>query len=148
MKRLRLWLPVLAWAALIFTGSTDSFSSQHTGGFFLGFLHSLLPHASEATLDLLHLLIRKCGHFTEYFIFGLLILRALRAGSREWKLRWAMLALLLAISYASLDEFHQSFVPSRTASPWDVLIDGVGAAAAQVAVWTVSRRQSSSASEA
>ncbi len=36
---------------------------------------------------------------------------------------------------AALDEFHQSFVPSRTASPWDALLDTTGAAAAQIFLW-------------
>ncbi len=74
------WVLVAIWAALIFTLSTDTFSSQHTGGFILVALHRLLPQASTATLDLLHLLIRKSAHIFEYFVFSLLLLQAIREG--------------------------------------------------------------------
>lgn len=79
----------------------------------------------------MHHIIRKCGHFTEYFILSLLILRGLRAGRREMQVAWIFAAIVLVASYASLDEFHQSFVPGRTPAVTDVLIDTTGGAAAQ-----------------
>ena len=82
----------------------------------------------------MHAIIRKTAHLTEYFILGVLLHRALRGDERGWKLRWALWAIAIAAAYASLDEFHQSFVPSRTASPWDALIDTIGASAAQIAM--------------
>jgi VanZ family protein len=130
------------WAALMFSLSTDSFSSQHTGSIILVALRLVLPHAHPETLDLIHLLIRKTAHITEYFIFSLLLLRAIRGVESGWTLRWAILALLIASSYAAFDEFHQSFVPSRTASPRDVLLDATGATLAQIAAWkAITRRQ-------
>jgi VanZ family protein len=129
------------WAALIFTLSTDTFSSQHTGGVILVALRWVLPHAHAETLDLIHLLIRKTAHVSEYFVFSLLLLQAIRGIETGWKLRWAILALLIASSYAALDEFHQSFVPSRTASPRDVLLDATGATLAQIAAWRVITRE-------
>jgi VanZ family protein len=120
--------------------STGTFTSDNTGHIIIPFLHWLLPHASAATLDDLHLLIRKCGHLTEYSIFSLLILRAIRAGRREWKFSWALAAVLAVIVYASLDEFHQSFVPGRTAAVSDVLLDTVGGTAAQIVAAMVIRR--------
>ena len=45
----------------------------------------------------------------------------------RWTLRWAVLSEIMAVIFASLDEFHQSFVPSRTASPYDVALDSLGA---------------------
>jgi VanZ family protein len=59
-------------------------------------------------------------------------------------LSWAVLALVIAAGYSALDEFHQSFVPSRTASPWDSLLDTFGAAAAQVVMWAIARRHAAS----
>jgi VanZ family protein len=86
------------------------------------------------TLSLIHHVIRKSGHFTEYFILSLLLLHALRAGTRDFSLRWALIAILIVAGYASLDEFHQSFVPGRTAAVTDVLLDTCGGAAAQLLV--------------
>jgi VanZ family protein len=135
LLRLQAWLPVILWAGLISYASTDTFSEAHTSQIILPILHWLMPHASAATLERAHVFIRKGAHFTEYFIFGVLLLRAVRGDRRGWQLRWALVALALAACYSALDEFHQSFVPSRTASPWDSLLDTAGAATAQAAVW-------------
>ena len=81
---------------------------------------------------MMHHIIRKCAHFTEYFILSLLILRAIRAGRHEMRLAWIFAVIILVAGYASLDEFHQSFVPGRTPAVGDVLIDTSGGAAAQI----------------
>jgi len=128
------WLPAIAWACVISTLSTDTFSSEHTSRFILPALRWVFPHADPETLELLHAVIRKMAHLTEYFILGVLLHRALRGQERGWNLKWAIWAIVIAAAYASLDEFHQSFVPSRTASPWDALLDTVGASVAQIAV--------------
>ncbi len=132
--RVKSWLPAIAWACLISTFSTDVFSSEHTSRFILPALHWIFPHASAETLGLIHFTIRKSAHFTEYFIFSVFLLKGVRGKERGWTLRWAVWAVLIAAGYAALDEFHQSFVPSRTASPWDALLDTVGASAAQIVV--------------
>jgi VanZ family protein len=132
------------WAAVIFTFSTDAFSSEHTQGVIIGILQTLLPHARSQTLSALHGLIRKCAHLGEYFIFGLLLFRALRAPNEGWQLRWACLAILIAALYASSDEIHQIFVPSRGASVWDALLDTAGAGVAQFAAWVANRRAKAS----
>jgi VanZ family protein len=131
------WLVVIAWAALISFLSTDSFSSSHTSRFIIPALHWIFPGASMQTLEVLHAIIRKTAHLTEYFVLSVFLFRALRGEQSGWKLRWAIWAIVIAAGYAGLDEFHQSFVASRTASPWDSLIDTVGASVAQavVRVW-------------
>ena len=131
----RNWLPAIAWACLISNLSTDVFSSEHTSVFILPVLHWLFPHAGAETLELLHGVIRKSAHLTEYFLFSIFLLHGLRGKDRGWKLRWAIWAVVIAAGYAALDEFHQSFVPSRTASPWDALLDTVGASAGQIVLW-------------
>ena len=98
-RALSLWLPVIVWAAVIFT-----FSSIPSLGTGLGDLDTIL---------------RKGAHMIEYAILGLLLLRAL---GRE------LPALAVGISYAISDEIHQHFVRARHASPVDVLIDTVGLA--------------------
>jgi VanZ family protein len=137
MNRLLSWLLVVLWATFIFTFSADLFSSEHTASVILPVLHWLLPRASEADLEFLHLLIRKCAHIFEYFVFGLLLFRAVRGPRSGWSLRWAAAALLIAAVFAASDEFHQLFVPSRTASGWDALLDASAAAAAQAVMWLV-----------
>jgi VanZ family protein len=134
-RRLKPWLPAIAWAILISLASTDTFSSSHTSKIIIPVLHWLFPHASAEALDRLHFFIRKTAHFTEYFVFSFLLLRAVRGEQRGWQLRWAIAALAIAAGYSALDEFHQSFVPSRTASPWDSLLDTSGAAVAQIVLW-------------
>ena len=92
-----LWLPVVAWAALIFTLS--SIPDLGTG---LG------------TWDLV---LRKLAHATEYAILGALLLRALGR---------PVPATLAAVAYAASDELHQHFVSGRHAAPLDLAIDAVG----------------------
>lgn len=134
-SRVKNWLPAIVWACLISFFSTDAFSSEHTSRFIIPVLHLLIPQASAETLELLHVIIRKSAHLTEYFILSVLLTRGLRGQERGWRMRWVIWAVVLAAGYASLDEFHQSFVPSRTASPWDALLDTLGASAAQVYLW-------------
>jgi VanZ family protein len=69
---------------------------------------------------------------TEYFILSMLILRGIRAGQKGLHLRWVLVTILIVACYASLDEYHQSFVPGRTAAVGDVLIDTTGGIAAQI----------------
>jgi VanZ family protein len=94
---LKLWGPVIAWAALIF--ALSSIPSLNSG---LGTWDEVL---------------RKCAHVTEYAILGVLLVRAV---GRQ------LPALLIGIAYAAGDEVHQHFVAGRHGSPVDVLIDTVG----------------------
>jgi VanZ family protein len=96
---LRLWGPVVVWAAVIF-----AFSAVAGLGTGLG------------TWDLL---LRKLAHTAEYAILGALLLRAVGR---------ALPAFLLAVGYAATDEIHQSFVAGRHGTPVDVAIDAVGVA--------------------
>ena len=125
----RLWRygPVVIWAALIFIGSSDLLSSSHTSSFIIRPLHALFPSASEATLATIHFALRKLGHFTEYAILAWLSARALRSSSlRVFRERWFWISLAVVVVYALFDEFRQSFVPSRTSSVFDSLIDMSG----------------------
>lgn len=132
MRWMKQWWPALVWAVVISTFSTGAFTSENTSRVIIPILHWLLPHAPMETLELIHHIIRKCAHFTEYFILSLLILRGIRRGRKENHLAWALLAILIVAAYASLDEFHQRFVPGRTPAVRDVLIDTSGGTAAQL----------------
>lgn len=144
MNRLVRWWPVLAWAALIWMFSTSWFTSENTGRIIEPAFQWLLPHASPETIELLHAMVRKCGHLFEYFIFGLLVLRGVHVGRSSQQLKWALITIGIVAAYAAIDEYHQSFVPGRTAAVADVLLDTAGGAISQVlaAVWpTRSGRQ-------
>jgi VanZ family protein len=116
----------------IFSFSTDILSAQHTSRVIGPFLRWLNPDVSERTIQLVQTIVRKSGHVVEYAILAILFRRAfsqfIKNNSRLAWWRQTGWSLLAAILYAVTDEYHQSFVPSRWASPWDVLIDSLGAA--------------------
>jgi VanZ family protein len=138
------WVPVIAWMILIFAGSTDMLSAEHTSRFLVPFLRWLDPHISFAMIAFINVVLRKLGHLTEYAILAALLWRALRFQvSRDVRALWqtAGAALLIASVYAAFDEFHQSFVPSRTASMVDVMIDCTGALIAVATCWLFASRR-------
>ena len=134
---LRYWLPVLAWMLLIFVASTDLMSAQHTSRFIGPFLRWLIPDISPETIRSVQFAIRKAAHVTEYAILAALFLRAFTAAAGRLRRRDAFLAVVFASAYAALDEYHQSFVASRTGSPFDVLIDASGALLGVMICWWV-----------
>ncbi|HEX4746982.1 MAG TPA: VanZ family protein [Gaiellaceae bacterium] len=104
-SRARLWLPVVAWAALIFGFSSVPDLGTGLGGW--------------------DLLLRKLAHAAEYAVLGALLVRATgRSG----------LAFALGTLYAVSDEVHQHFVPGRVGAPFDVAIDAIGVAAG-IVLW-------------
>ncbi len=119
------WLPVVAWAAMIWTFSSSSFQGEETGRFLLPLLGFLLPGASAATLELLHGGVRKLAHITEFAIFAALLVRALGVAGRSRR-RIVVPALVLGLAWAGIDEIRQTFVPERVGSPVDVGFDGLG----------------------
>lgn len=142
-KLLIYWLPPLAWMLLIFFASADTHSAQHSSRFFLPFLHWLFPDISEERADFFHHIFRKCGHLTEYAILAFLFWRAIRQpgkGERPpWRWDQAGLAVGLVFLYAALDEFHQIFVPTRTAMVSDVFIDTFGGLIGLLLLWFVGK---------
>jgi VanZ family protein len=80
---------------------------------------------------------------TEYAVLALLLWRVLRRPAApdvpSWRWSHAGLALALAALYAATDEFHQTFVPSRQGSVWDVLLDTTGAAIGLLCLWAIGR---------
>jgi VanZ family protein len=123
------WIAAVAWIVLIFLGSTDALSAEHTSRFLVPFLRWIDPDISWVAMDTIHTVIRKLGHVSEYAILAVLLWRAIGGGKRS-KTRISVLVGLIwgacAILAAS-DEFHQSFVHSRMPSGHDVIIDAGGA---------------------
>lgn len=109
----RLWLPVLAWAAVIFAFSAVPDLGTGLGGW--------------------DLVLRKLAHVGEYALLGALLLRALHR---------PLPAFALGVAYAASDELHQHFVAGRHAAPLDVLIDTCGVAIG-LAIWARAVRRTS-----
>jgi VanZ family protein len=130
---------------LIFSASTDLLSGQRTSRFIGPFLRWLIPGIAETTVKEVQFAVRKVAHITEYAVFALLLWRALRKpvkdDPRPWSWRVAAQAVFICFVYAITDEFHQSFVLSRFASPWDVFIDTAGAAIGILILWRIGRRR-------
>jgi VanZ family protein len=136
---IKYWLPVLVWMALIFSASADSHSYEHSSRFVEPFLHWLFPQMSQANVDEIHHLIRKCCHLTEYAILALLLWRAISQSTNLPSSPRVRQTLLIVCLYAATDEFHQSFVPTRTSLVSDVFIDTAGGAIGLLAIWIFRR---------
>jgi VanZ family protein len=133
---IRYWLPPLLWTAVIFAASTDWFSAGHSAPLLARLIEAVLGRPlPPSSFDALHFFVRKLGHLTEYGVLGALLFRAMRAGDpTRWNARWAVGGVLIAAIVGALDEWHQMFVPSRTASPADVALDTLGAVLAQLLI--------------
>jgi len=108
------WLPVFVWAAIIF-----SFSSLRS------------PKASD--FFLFDFIVKKTSHVLEYAILYVLIFRATSKN--------LVLSYFLVILYAATDEFHQSFIVGRTATPLDLGFDGSGANISAYLLWKLKQIQ-------
>ena len=126
---LKYWLPVLIWLGVIFVGSTSVMSAEHTSRYVVPFLLWLKPGMSPKTIWIILVVARKCAHLTEYAVLALLLWRALRSvASLRTKTFIVFGAALVGCAvFAASDEFHQTFVKSRTPSVRDVLLDIAGA---------------------
>ena len=146
----RLWRygPLVAWACFVLFASTASFSASNTSRIIRPLLLWLFPDISEAALASAHLLVRKAAHFSEYAVLALLAARAFRTSQVE-KLRrlWWPAAFALVACVALVDEYHQSFLPSRTGTIYDSLLDAAGGAAALAcaALWLSRKRRKAGA---
>jgi VanZ family protein len=135
LNYIKYWLPVIFWMGIIFWMSTGAFSSDNTSRIIGPILYFLFPGMSPEDVAVLHGLIRKAGHVIEYFILGLLLFRAFRGSCRQmWQLSWTIAATVVVVVYALSDEFHQSFVGTRTASLFDAFIDSIGGILSQIVI--------------
>jgi VanZ family protein len=122
------WWPVALGAALIAVSSSATFGTDHTSGPLRWCWQAIFGPVNTTRWNLIHFLIRKTGHFVGYGTLGLAWLRAWRMSPpRVHFLLYGVLAVLGTALVAACDEFHQTFLPNRTGSPWDVLLDSCGA---------------------
>jgi VanZ family protein len=134
------WLPVAIGIGIIMIESTEWLGSNYTSAPLRWLFESIFGSVGDARWEILHHFIRKSGHFLGYGAMGLLWLRAWwMTLPRSRFLHDAFLALLGTALVASFDEWHQSFLPNRTGSPWDVLLDCCGAITLEVLVYAFMR---------
>jgi VanZ family protein len=119
--------------------STAAMSANNTSLWLYPLWLKLFGPISSARWTEVHHLIRKTGHFVGYGVVSLAFFYSWRQtlhrmAVKHWTLwrRASVLAVLSTLLIASLDEYHQSFLPSRTSSPVDVGIDVCGAIAFQL----------------
>jgi VanZ family protein len=153
----RNWWAVLVWLGVIRLESTDAASSDNTLGWLHTVLFFLFPHMNGGWVWQINYFLRKSGHFMGYGILAALVFLALRNTNRDrlfpllsrswgtclhdlWRMEWVLLGMGVAVITASLDEIHQSFIPSRTGVWQDVVLDACGAAILQVIIYFLSRR--------
>ena len=141
---IKYWLLPLGWMSLIFVGSSDSQSYVHSSRLIEPLLRWLFPHMTSEHVEAIHHLLRKCAHLTEYAVLALLLWRAVRKplpnDPRPWRWREAAIAVAIVFLYASTDEFHQRYVPTRTPMVSDVFIDTTGAMIGMIVLWTLGRQ--------
>ena len=134
------WIPASIWLGIICFESTDLLSSAHTGSILYSVLTYFFGHVNPLAFVVWHHLLRKAGHVAGYAILSWLLFRAWRATlplphALNWSLAWARISFLMTALVATLDEWHQTFIPSRTGNLRDVLLDSTAALGAQFLIW-------------
>lgn len=137
-QALKAWIALVLWLIVITLESSDFASSQHTSRILYPLLHFLFG-LNHSRFEHWHFFMRKGGHVFGYGLLSILLFRAWREtlpalGNPRWTIRWANIAVLGTALVASLDEWHQSYIPSRTGSIHDVFLDTCAGIGAQILV--------------
>jgi len=139
---LKAWIALILWLIVIAIESTSYLSSQNTGHFLYPVMHFLFG-IDETGFEPYHHFLRKCGHVFGYGLLSILLFRAWRetlpSAGKRWTFRWASIAVLGTFLVAILDEWHQSYIPTRTGSIRDVILDTCAGIAAQLAIFLAHR---------
>ena len=136
---MKAWIALVLWLIVITLESSDFASSQHTSRILYPLLHFLFG-LNHSRFEHWHFFMRKGGHVFGYGLLSILLFRAWREtlpalGNPRWTIRWANIAVLGTALVASLDEWHQSYIPSRTGSIHDVFLDTCAGIGAQILVY-------------
>lgn len=151
----RNWWPVAVWLVIIRLESTDYASSRNTFGLLYGIIKPIFGRIDSRFVYLANEILRKSGHFLGYAILSALTFLALKRTNRDrlklvlqrswgmflrdlWRFEWAVIAVLLPLVTASLDEINQTFIPSRSGRWQDVAIDTSGAIVVQLLIFALS----------
>jgi hypothetical protein len=136
---LKAWIAAILWLIVIAIESTAYLSAHNTGRILYPIFHYLFG-MDWVGFEYWHFYIRKGGHVVGYGILSFLLFRAWRAtlpsaNRAGWMLRWSAIAVLGTAIVASLDEWHQSFIPSRTGRWEDVVLDTCAGIATQILIF-------------
>jgi VanZ family protein len=148
---LKAWIAAILWLIVIAIESSALLSAHNTSRILYPLLHFLFG-MDIPRFEYWHFYIRKGGHVVGYAILSILLFRAWRAtlpdmSAVKWTPRWAAIAILGTALVASLDEWHQSFIPSRTGRWQDVALDTCAGIAAQALIflwWKAFRKNTAS----
>jgi len=137
-KRIGLWLPAIAWYAVIFyfSSQTGAESTELSDAFIETAFHWDIENSLMVLSGLLSTLVRKGAHAFVYFVQTGLLLLPLWSIIQSPKVRNAV-ALSGCALLAALDEIHQLFVPGRSGKISDVLIDTMGGVCFLLCLWLV-----------
>jgi VanZ family protein len=135
---LKAWMALILWLIVIAIESTSYLSAQHTSRILFPLFHFLFG-MDYLRFQPWNFVLRKCGHVFGYGLLSILLFRAWRetlpaASGARWTFRWATIAVVGTALVASLDEWHQSYIPTRTGTVHDVILDTGAGIAAQLAV--------------
>lgn len=135
---LKAWIAAILWLIVIVIESTTYLSSHNTSKILYPILHFVFG-VNHARFDVWHFYIRKGGHVFGYAMLSLLLFRAWKEtlpapGNPKWTMRWGTIAVLGTALVACLDEWHQSFLPSRTGIWQDAVLDTAAGIAAQIII--------------
>jgi VanZ family protein len=134
------WGPVVLAIAVICIESTEMMGADRTSGPLRAIYQFFFGHVPGRRWEMIHNYIRKSGHFIGYGLVGLSWLRAWWFTIPQSRfLQDSLLAMAGTALVAAADEYHQSFLPNRTSSAWDVLLDCCGALTMQLIVYTFMR---------
>ena len=136
---LKAWIAAILWLILIAIESSALLSARNTSRILYPVLHYLFGLDWDR-FEVWHFYIRKSGHVIGYGTLSILLFRAWRAtlpalNNVKWTFRWANIAILGTALVASLDEWHQSFIPTRTGTVRDVVLDTCAGIAAQLLIF-------------
>ena len=142
---LKAWIALILWLIVIAIESTTYMSSQQTSRILYPILHFLFG-INYAQFEPWHHFLRKCGHVLGYALLSILLFRAWRETlpsplGLKWTPRWAAIAVFGTAFVATLDEWHQSYLPSRTGTYRDVILDTSAGIAAQLAIFLYHKRR-------
>lgn len=119
------WLPPALWMLFILP-LNPLLTADHTSSVFTPLLFWLAPSADPTTIDGLHTLVRKIGHFFAYAMLTFLLFRAFRGSRNGFAAKWLLFAGFISLGYSALDESLQMLIPTRTGSLSDWIIDALG----------------------
>lgn len=121
---------VIIWLLIVYFLSAEPSSvSSNTSGKFVNIILKIIygtSNVNQVRIDIITFIIRKLAHFTLYTLGGILIFNLVMCYNINSNRKKVMCAWFVGTIFAGLDEFHQYFVPGRSAELRDVLIDSLG----------------------